>query len=459
MSEDALAPRRRAVVVGGGVAGLTAAFGLADRGFAVELLESRQQVGGRAFSSADAVFGRRLDNGPHAMLGCYRATLALLRRLGTEDRCERAASLTMAYRGAGGSVRRLQLSRLPVPLAMPWALFGLCSSWRARARALAGMAAALLPTPAAWSLADWLDRRRQRGEPDDLLWRPLCRAIMNVEPEDASARDFVRTLREAFSGRASSAAFVLPRGGWSELLGDAAPAALERAGITLRTGARVERLVHEGRRVRALQLGDGTRVDTDGSVVVLAVPWFVFGKLIEDAATALLPASLRSSPIVTAYGRTAPDAPSLPDDGPVVVLVDGDPFHFVLRTPGDGPQWFAMLSGGAPGLDGIGVDAIAARAKDQLQRHYPGFDTSRLDVRIRREQHATFVADVGSERRRPRPGRVQGWDGVFVCGDWTATGLPATLEGAARSAEVMLGEVGRSKNFRDGCIDGRVLRG
>ena len=76
MTEDS---RRHAYVLGGGVAGLAAAFGLADRGFAVELIESRRQLGGRAFASHDANSGQRLDNGFHAMLGCYRGMRALLR--------------------------------------------------------------------------------------------------------------------------------------------------------------------------------------------------------------------------------------------------------------------------------------------------------------------------------------------------------------------------------------------
>ena len=112
---------RRAFVLGGGVAGLSAAFGLAERGFAVELLESRRHVGGRAFSSDDRALGH-LDNGFHVMLGCYRAMRALLRRLGTEGDFQQDRSLQMAYRFADGRFTELSLSRLPVPVAMPWSL-------------------------------------------------------------------------------------------------------------------------------------------------------------------------------------------------------------------------------------------------------------------------------------------------------------------------------------------------
>ena len=104
-----------AVVVGGGVAGLVAAFGLADRGYRVTLLESRQRCGGRAFSTPDRVFDRALDNGFHVMLGCYRATRALCRRLGTEGGFQQDRTLQMRYRFVGGRATSLSLSRLPVP--------------------------------------------------------------------------------------------------------------------------------------------------------------------------------------------------------------------------------------------------------------------------------------------------------------------------------------------------------
>lgn len=432
------APARRAFVLGGGVAGLTAAFGLAERGFAVELLESRRQVGGRAFATLDRATGRWLDNGPHVMLGCYRGMRALLARLGTTDGFQQDRTLRLAYRFAGGRVTALSLSSLPVPLAMPAALLRLDVPFAVRWRALAGMTRAPFGAPAAMTLADWLARRRQTGAPDALLWRPLCRAIMNVEPEQASARDYLAALREAFLGSARTAAFWLPKRPWSELLAEPAPAALARAGVRLSTGARVVGLDVDGGRVAAVALGDGARREVGaGDLVVSALPWFALRALAPPGLTADTGA-LVSSPIVTANFLLPPDRPALAADGPVVALVDGAPFHFVLRRPGEDVRQFALLSGGDKSLDGRGVDEIAALATQQLRRFHPDFDGA-ATVRIRKEQHATFVASPGSASRRPAPGPLPGGaPNLMVCGDWTATGLPATLEGAVRSAERLL---------------------
>lgn len=432
----------RVFVLGGGVAGLGAAFGLAERGHAVTLLESRQWLGGRAFTSFDRVSDRWLDNGPHVMLGCYRAMRALLRRLGTEDGFQQDASLRLGFRLAGGRRADLQLGRLPVPLAMPIALFGLPMPFGARLRGLLGMGAVLRGARADWTLADWFVKRGQQGEPAAFLWRPLCRAIMNCDPEQACAADFLATLREAFLGSAARAAFWVPKRPWRELVGEPALPALARAGVTVRLGARVKALSMRAGAVDALVLGDGERIELRaGHCVVSALPWFVLAPLLaaNDHDAALPFAQLRSAPIVTAYVTLAAVAPPLVDDGPVVGMVGGAPFDFLLRTPGGDPRQVAMLAGGERSFDGQTVDVIAQRALEQLQRYVPEAVLSEATVRVRKEQHATFVPACGSAAARPLPGRLRdGPSNLRICGDWTATGFPATLEGAARSAEALL---------------------
>ncbi len=435
--------QRKAYVLGGGVAGLAAAFGLADMGFRVVLLESRGWLGGRAFASVDRASGRRLDNGPHVMLGCYHAMRSLLRRLGTEHAFAGASSLALAWRRRGGAVLRLRLSRLPVPLAMPAALLALPIPFAARWRAFAGMLATLRRTPPEWTLGDWLRHRGQLGEPDALLWRPLCRAIMNVEPELAAARDFVATLREAFGGSAGRAAFLVPTRPWGELLGDPAVPALVKAGVEVRLGARVQAITAMAGAATGIVIGDDSRlVVGPDDLVVSALPWRSLRAVWPDLPAPL--GDLESSPIVSVFVTMPANVPPLPDDGPVTALVDGDPFHFVLRTPGGDARQVALLAGGNRSFDGQTVEAIGARALAQLAAWYPRADVGGAEVVVRKEQHATFVAACRTWQRRPAPGRLAGGpSNLLVCGDWTATGLPATLEGAARSAATMLATIDR----------------
>lgn len=438
-----MSTQRRAVVLGGGVAGLAAAFGLRERGFAVELFESRGWLGGRAFSFVDRTTGAWLDNGPHAMLGCYRAMRRLLHRLGTEGEFARDASLRLSYRSVGGATARLRLGPLPVPLAMPMALLRLPLRGSGRLRALFGMAAALVGASADWSVADWLQRRRQHGDPDSFLWRPLCRAIMNVEPELASAALFLRVLREAFGGSAAAAAFWLPRRSWGEILGAAAERALPAAGVALSLSRRVAALTTRAGAIDRIVFQDQSSSSIGSAdLVVSALPWHSLARLLPAAAPGLQ--RLPASPIVSVHFAFEPPKAALPDEGPLVALVDGDPFHFLYRTPGHGPERLALLSGGNRTLDGCTVAEIEAVARAQLARHYPGFPVDApAAVRVAKEALATFVAGPGSAALRPAPGRSPaGPANLLVCGDWTACGLPATLEGAARSAEMALTSAG-----------------
>lgn len=321
----------RAIVLGGGVAGIAAALGLRDLGLQVTLLESHGWLGGRTFSFVDRHSARRLDNGPHVMLGCYRAMRTLLRRLGTEPYFAAAQSLTVAYRTNQGQRARLALGRLPVPLSMPFALWKMPWPLRQRLAALRGLGALLRPANSEWTLAHWLQQHGQIGAPAEWLWQPLCRAIMNVEPHEASALVFQATMREAFFGSAATGAFWIPQRPWGEIVGEAAVRVLADAGIDVQLHARVSGLTVAGQRITALDLGSGRRLDIGADTeVVSALPWHALAPLLGGSPPF---AQLASAPLVSAY-FAIDDAQAPPDEGLLTALVAGEPFHFLYRTPG-----------------------------------------------------------------------------------------------------------------------------
>jgi hypothetical protein len=238
------------------------------------------------------------------------------------------------------------------------------------------------------------------------------------------------------------AAFWLPKKPWCEVLGEPARRALLAAGAEVRCGERVIALQRQGRRIIRLNTQVGDHDVGAGDHVVSALPWFALTRLIGEESPAT---TFASSPIVSAFFELQGGATLLADDGPVVALVDGDPFHFLLRTPGGSPRHFALLSGGSRAFDGQTVTVIEQLARAQMARFYPGVQVA-ATVRIRKEQHATFIASPQHEGARPAPGAsVPGFDNLRLCGDWTATGLPATLEGAARSAEMLLRAIDRTR--------------
>ncbi len=423
-------------VVGGGVAGIAAAFAMRDRGWSVELLEGHHHLGGRAFTLPDREGLPHADNGPHVILGCYQRFRELLRRIGSEDGFLQPRSLGLAYSDPGGRITRLQLPRGPAPVGFGLAILRLAAlGLGERLRALRGLTGVLLGARQGESFEEWLSRRGQTDRVRDVLWDPMCRAIMNCEARHADARLFVATLRRAFLGSGAHAAMWIPRRGWSELIGTPARAALEEAGVKVRTGCRVVGLERDGERVTALRLADGQRLVVGvGEAVVLAVPWHGLAKLRGDDGSVARASGLQGSPIVSVYFESAAH-PTIPLD-PVVALVGRDgPYHFLCRRAGAPADRFAVLSGGGAGLVGLDPGSLVAAARDQLVAHFPAAEEvlRAAPTRLAKESRATIVADPGAATRRPAPGYLPGCANLAVCGDWTDVGLPSTLEGAAES--------------------------
>lgn len=425
---------KRAVVLGGGVAGIAAAFALRDRGLSVELCESRGWLGGRAFSIPNrGDLDGHVDNGPHVILGCYDHFRRVLRRIGQDDGFERAPSLRLDYADTQGRRSRLSLSRLPAPIALPFAMLRLGGlTLGERFRVLRALATIPFGQGGCATLAEWIERRGQSGAPRSFVWDPMCRSIMNAEAEDVSAALFFATLRRAFFGSARRAAIRVPRRPWSELLGEPARAQCEREGITVHAGTRVTRFVTDPSRIVELEFGQQVRPIDDDTVVFSALPWHALAALTGEAV------ELDGAPIVSVYFELGAEA-GMPDEA-VIALVDGYPFHFYCRTEGAPSGTFALLSGGCRDLDGMKTDAIETLARDQLRHHFPDARVDGGRARVVKENRATFVGGPGSDAHRLTPGRHPHIENLYICGDWTAVGLPSTLEGAAQSGHLAVAD-------------------
>ncbi len=440
------------VVAGGGIAGMATALGLADRGHAVRLLEKRPFLGGRVYSFHDAALDRGLDNGQHALLGCYRETLTFLERIGALGRLH-WLGLRMEMREAG---RRgvLNAGRTPAPLHVPRALlgYGLLSRGE-QLRAMVGAARLL----ARWKRSpERLYRQTVRtvlaelGQSESLcrrLWDPIAVAALNVDPSRACAALFAAVIERAFFGRARDASIVLPAAPLSEVFGGPGAKALGDTGVTLYPRAALARvnLDDEGR-VASVATRDGTTFDCD--VVVLAMPPRGVAELFVGSGTAR--ATLGSW--VNDLSATVPIvsmhvALENPVDLPDMLGLIGTMTQWVFHTDGfrrDGLRGSSLLScvtSDAAHLGELGDDAVARRLSEDLEALVP--ELGRVDpkrVHVVREKHATIAATV--EATAARPSTRTAVPGLFLAGDWVRTGLPATIESAAVSARAAVEAVG-----------------
>lgn len=434
-----------AVVIGAGCAGLAAAVRLSSRGAKVVLVEQAPRLGGRATSFVDRETGERVDNGQHVLFGCYRDTYKLLGELGATDRAplERSLELIMAG-GLDGRSFQLHCPDLPSPWHL---LFGLLTwsavplSDRFAARHMKGLlqnAHRIRPEEIAnridpsLTVTAWLEQCRQPASMRKWLWNPLAFAALNQNPDEAAARPFVRVLAEMFGPDPHAAAIGLPRVPLDELMAMPAVDYLQARGgaVLMRRPARI---AMQGDRIAAVKVGD---TSIRAATVISAVPWHAFGALWEENEPAALgeisrnAAGMRPTPIVTVnlwFDRTVMDhrTPFLGvADGMTQWLFDRE------KITGAGGHLSAVTSG-AVDLVRLENDELIRRAEVDVRRVLPAAARATLTrALVVREPRAGFSLAPNAP---PRPKTVTPLPGFLLAGDWTDTGLPATIEGAVRS--------------------------
>lgn len=438
----------KVVVVGGGFAGLSAAITLQERRHEVVLLERRGVMGGRAASFRDAVTGEDVDNGTHLMVGAYSRTLDLVRRAGAQDLLLPQDNLRIDWVDDEGRAT-LDCPPLFAPLHLLVGLLGLRIPVGVKLQALRlGLAVKLGRVPHGLTLAEYFRKTGQGDEARRLLWDPLALAIVNAPPEQAAAVLFHRVYEEAFLRDHRASRLVFLRCGWSVLCNRLKDYFEARGGV-VRPAARAEAYELENGRVtgvryaqrprerQAIGSGQGpeTRVEA-ADAVVSSVPAHALAELLPEEWRARPPFAelerLGRSPIVSVEMWL--DRPVV--DGLMLGLRDTE-VEWVFdkgRLYGreGAPQHLGFIVSAANRTSSRKNAELEAVAVEALRRYFPAMAGAKVErTLVLREPTATFVATPESEALRPGPETDIG--GLVLAGDWTATGLPATIEGAVRS--------------------------
>ncbi|MGC2486825.1 MAG: hydroxysqualene dehydroxylase HpnE [Acidimicrobiales bacterium] len=420
----------RAVVVGGGLAGIAAALTLADAGIAVTLVERRPHLGGLTTSIERD--GYSFDNGQHVFLGCCTAYRALLARLGVSSEVFLQSRLVMpvlAPHGERGTIRR---SNLPAPfhLAASLARYRLLSVRERLSllRALIPLSRVKLGDPALddVNFGEWLRTRGQSDRAISRLWNLIIQPTMNVSVDYASLALAAQVFQVGFL-QTNDGADV----GWStvplvHLHGDAAQRALTDAGVDVRLNATAQRVMKADDGTLRIELGD-ERLGADA--VVVATPARAAAAL--GVLDATLANDLESSPIVNiqfVFDRKVMDLD-------MAACVDS-PIEFVFdRSDAAGTQsgqCLVISLSAATSYMATGSSELIPLFRTALDELFPSArDATVLSAVVTREATATFLASPGVEALRAQL-RSRTPD-VFLAGSWCDTGWPATMEGAVRS--------------------------
>lgn len=461
------------IVIGAGFAGLSAAVRLAARGRRVLVLEKRARLGGRATAFRDRETGELVDNGQHIFAGAYRETFDFLRQVGADGNVQWQPQLAVTMVDRAGTVSRLACAALPSPLhllsgvarwrALTWgdrlSMVRMAGPLRTAQRAVATGRPDTSARPDE-TVEQWLIRHGQSARLREMLWDPLALAALNQPSDVASALAFARVLAEMFGPDPKAAAMVLPSRPLDQVYAEPARAFIEAHQGRVRTGADAIVAIAEDGRSFQVQVGSApgsTVLPSDGlnvPAVIVATPWFTLPAVIVGntapvgdvlrAARATAP-----SPIVTV---------NLWFDRPIL----GEPF---VGLPGRRMQWvfekrlvfgesashLSLVSSGAGELLDWQNPQLVNAALDELREAFPVCrEATLLRGTVIREPRATFSIAPGQP---PRPATRTAVPGLYLAGDWIATGLPATIESAVRSghaaAEAVLADATRLDSRRN----------
>ena len=397
-------------VVGAGLAGLAAAVRLAGRDTRVIVHEAAGQAGGRCRSYHDPALDMVIDNGNHLLLSANHAALSYLDAIGAGGRLAGPPAADFAFMDLANGERwtlRINAGRLP------WWIFS-------PHRRVPGTSmrdylpfARLLFASAGKTICDTVTCA---GPLYQRLARPLWLAALNTEPQEGSAQLAGAVIRETLAAGGAACRPLVARDGLGPVFIEPALRFLRQRGVEVRFGHRLRALEFAVGKVAALDFGEDTLAIAGEDGVILAVPPLAAADMVPNLTA---PSEFRA--IVNAHFRVAPPAGL----APIVGVVNG-----TIEWLFSFPDRLSITISAADRLLNVPRETLAQQLWHEvatvaaLPRALPPWQ-------IVREIRATFAATPAEHARRPAA--KTGWNNLILAGDWTQTGLPATIEGAIRS--------------------------
>ena len=454
--------QQRVVIVGGGLAGLSAASALVGRGFKIDLIESRRQCGGRAASFEDSEDGSLVDACQHVAMGCCTNFLDLCERTGLGHYLRR--DRTLWFIGPDGNRSACTPAGwVPAPFHLVPLLFGMKHFSFLEKAALSWGMVRLAVRQKAWkgdselTAAQWL-QPRQPERVIQLFWQPVIESALGESIDFVGISAVRKVVVDGFLAHPKAADLLVPTKPLGEIFGERLVAWLHGHGVT----------VHSGRAVTAIQYDTAGRatgvlcgqdvVPADG--VVLAVPWRAANRLVPE----LLPPvddSFVGSPITAVhlwFDRKIFDLPHAVLVGRVSQWVFqgeeensacGKKDHRVQSK--DAEHHCQVVISASRGVCDGDRSKLLEIVINELQEIFPAARGARL-IRSRIVTDPTAVLSVRPDIESVRPNTKTSVENLFLAGDWTQTGWPSTMEGAVRSGRQAASQCLEMAQMKNDCV-------
>lgn len=416
----------KCAIIGGGLAGLSAAVYLAQADLQVELFEGSPKLGGRAYSFTEKTTGHIIDNGQHIMMGCYNETLKFLRLIGALEKLSFQESLSVNFVDKSLGLAPLKTSKHFYPVNL---ISGLLSykalKFSERLEILRLFAKLLFRNPAdleGLTVLEWLKKEKQSTRTIAAFWEILSTGTLNADIHKASASIFAPILKEMFLKGSRAASIILPGTGLSELFCEDSQRFIQSHGGSISLSEPVKSLEIQDCKVSKLILEE--REVTGFDFVISAVPYYSFSRIFpEEFVKTLQMDGITYSSILSLNIWIKEN----PFNEKFYGLIDS-PVHWVFNHN----KFITIVISNAYEIIEKSREDLEDLIFSELEKFFPQFKRkSVLGTKLIKEKRATFVPD--SHIMKKRPPAVSSIRNLFLSGDWTATGLPATIEGAVKS--------------------------
>lgn len=445
------------IIIGGGISGLSAAVECAALGRKVLLVEQRRFCGGRTHSFLDTATGTVVDNGQHLMMGCYHATRRFLQMVGSDHLALLQPALRIDFLHPNQKNNHLMAARIHAPFNLIGGLLGFTAiPIKDRVKMLM-VAKELMNTSLEketkldrFTVEEWLTTLGQSDISRKYLWDVFTIGALNNHPKNVSALMLFRVLRTAFLGNNENASLLIPRVGLSELFVEPAVRFIKSHGGEIRTDIGIKKIIFEGTHVRSVRTSEGKELHAKS--FISAVPWYSFeeirlasidlSKLNSDQKIAFshshLKTAFKSSPIISIHLWVDREVTNLDFaallETRIQWLFNKSKLLNEKKKVSAVPQVLSLVISGAQEFVSMSKKQLVEIAMEDLRRVLPlAQDAKVIHSFVVKEKRATYIPSPGLEALRPNA-RTK-FENLFIAGDWTATGYPATIEGAVMSGK------------------------
>ncbi len=424
---------KKVAVIGGGLAGLSSAVYLADNNFTVHLYEVSPKLGGRASSFLFTPTNDFTDNGQHLMMGCYDYTLDFINKIGSIDSLSIQDNLLINFVEKNGNEHKLDASKLFYPFNILSALAGYkVINWVERLGIIKMMLKLFFyPTDILSELTvrEWLVKEKQSERVQKVLWEIIAVGALNTHIEKSSAKLFAGILKQIFFRNNLSTVFILPKKNLNESFNIPAEQFIKTKNGKVHLSSRVTEILIESDEARGIVINNN---ELNYDFVISAVPFYSYLKIIpQEYKKEFELTTFRHAPILNVhlwlkdnifnkrfYGLLNSDIHWIFNHG-----------NYISVTISDANEWMEIEN-----------EKIVSKISSDIKEFFPQFDLSSIAYsKVIKEKRATFVPDNTSLKNRPlSKTKIKN---LFLAGDWTNTGLPATIEGAIKSGKTAANEI------------------